>query len=104
MIAFIVISSALILLLMASCTFLAWRLIVINDRMENILEATEDALDEIDRVGERLTALSKVPLLSDEPEVRRMVSDVRSVRTSVFRIGAALDGAVYDDDEEEKED
>lgn len=104
MIVFIVISVLSNVLLMGLCAFLAWRLILSNDRMQNILEATEDALDEIDETSMRLAALSKVPLLSDEPEVRRMMSDIRSVRASVFRVGAALDGAVYDDDEEEKED
>lgn len=67
-------------------------------RMEDTIE---ESLDVIEEKYSIMSEILKRPLFFDSPEVKSVVREIRSVRTSLHSVAAALEKNANESDEEE---
>ncbi len=79
----------LILIILAQSVIvyvLARRGMVLNDKMEDINEQIDESLVLLERCYTKIEYASKTPVLSDEPIVKKLMSDILTAKHAVVMV------------------
>jgi len=95
-----------LLLLSAGSSWLTYvtikKNLVLNDQREELVDTIEESLDMLEDIYERIAAAAEIPVLSDEPIIRDLLSDIKRLKNAVLLIASKV--VVYGDNGEEEED
>lgn len=72
----------------------------LNDQREELVDTIEESLDVLEAVYARISHAAELPVLSDEPVIRDLLSDIRGAKHAVLAI--ANNVVTYGDDGEKK--
>ena|SRR3990167_7705202 len=76
--------------------------LALNDQREQLVDTIEESLDMLEDIYERIAAAAEIPVLSDEPIIRDLLSDIKRLKNAVLLIASKV--VVYGDNGEEEED
>ena len=96
---------SIVLLLVSLALFISLRKnIEFIDRIEEIEDGIEVAINVLQEQHNRIEEKSKIELFSDEPIVRELVEDIVIAKESVLKVSKFLEMIVEDDEIEEDKD
>lgn len=70
----------------------------LNDQRESLVDTIEESLDQLDECYMRIARNAEIPVFSDEPVVREVLSDMRKARNAVLTIASRV--VIYGEDKE----
>jgi len=73
---------------------------VLNDQREALVDQIDDSLDLLDTCYARLAHHAEIPVLSDEPIIQDVVSDMKRARNAVLKVASLV--VTYGGEETEK--
>jgi len=76
--------------------------LIMSDQREQLVDQIEESLDVLDSCFHRLSHNAEVNVLSDEPVIREVMSDIRRSRNAVLAIASKV--VAYGSEPEEKDD
>ena len=76
-----------VLVLVGVPTYFAFKFALIILRTQ---EALEDSLDILDETHANISTILDRPLFHDSPEIRGVLSDIRTARTSILAVASVL--------------
>lgn len=76
--------------------------LALNDQREELVDQIEESLDMLETCYQRLLHHSDIPVLSDEPIIREVVSDIKRARNTVLAIASKV--VTYGKDENAADD
>jgi len=62
----------------------------LNDQRENLVDQIEESLDVLDQCYSRLAHHADIPVLSDEPIIQELVSDMKRARNAVLKVASLI--------------
>ena len=71
------------------------------DQREQLVDTIEESLDHLDECYVRISHNSEIPVLSDEPVIREVLSDIKRARNAVLAIAGKV--VIYGDEKEDDE-
>lgn len=71
-----------------------------SDKLQEIKEATEEALDVLNTFYQRAAARAELEVMSDEPVVRELVTDLKGSRDAILLVANIIVDPLQEDDEE----
>lgn len=75
--------------------------LALNDQREELVDTIEESLDMLEDIYERIAAAAEVPVLSDEPIIRDLLSDIKRLKNAVLLIASKV--VVYGDNGDDNE-
>lgn len=64
--------------------------LALNDQKEDLVDKIEESLDTLDQCYSRLAHHADIPVLSDEPIIQDVVSDMKRARNAVLRVASLI--------------
>jgi hypothetical protein len=74
----------------------------LEDQREALVDTIEESLDMLSDIYDRIAAAAEIPVLSDEPIIRDLLSDIKRLKNAVLLIASKV--VVYGDNGENEED
>lgn len=71
----------------------------LNDQREALVDVIEEALDVLDGCYFRISHTAEIPVYSDEPVIRDLVSDIKRAKNAVLAIASKV--VIYGDDDKD---
>lgn len=89
--------------------FLSWlsyvtikKNLALEDQREALVDTIEESLDMLEDIYVRIAAAAEIPVLSDEPVIRDLLSDIKRLKNAVLLIASKV--VVYGDNGDNEED
>ena len=60
--------------------------IVLNDKIEDLVEQVEESLDILDECHRRISRVSETPVVFDDPVVKQLMSDVKYAKHAILLV------------------
>jgi hypothetical protein len=73
-----------------------------QDKMQEIVDQTEVALDVLNTCYQRAAARAELEVMSDEPVVRELVQDIKMSRDAILLVANLIVEPIQDDEEGNK--
>lgn len=71
----------------------------LEDKLEELGDQVNESLDVLDGCYGRIAQKAEIPVMSDEPVIRELLSDMRMARDAVLLVANKL--VVFDDEDDE---
>lgn len=97
----IVILLFIVVLLSVALTYSVRRNLEFNERFEDLGDQVDESLDIIDGCYRRISAVSEIPVLSDDPTIRQLVSDIQYTKHAILLIANKV--VIFDNEDEGNE-
>lgn len=72
----------------------------LEDQREELVDTIEESLDMLDECYTRIAHAAEIPVLSDEPVIRDLLSDIKQAKNAVLAIASKV--VMYGDDEQDE--
>lgn len=97
----------LIILLFLSTGFFAWlsyvaikKNLALEDQREALVDQIEESLDMLEDVYVNIARTAEIPVLSDEPIIRDLLSNIKTAKNTMLAIASKV--VVYGDNKEDE--
>lgn len=64
--------------------------LVLSDQREQLVDQIEESLDMLDECYTRMAHNAEIPVLSDEPVIREVISDIKRAKNTVLAIAGKV--------------
>ena len=76
--------------------------LALNDQREELVDVIEESLDMLDSCYTSIAHNAEIPVLSDEPIIRELLSDIKRAKNAVLAIAGKV--VIYGQDKREEDD
>lgn len=73
----------------------------LQDKLDKVTEAIDQSLDVLDEHYRNVDKKSQLEVMSDDPIIRDLVSDIRGARDAVLVVAAVMNDSVSDEETQE---